>query len=178
MQFSIIAPPGLASSFPPYWNFSKRASFSNNFSSRPQRRWVSTHPKKAPEHCVQVKRSLISILWKSSARTRKFKPGSTSSILHVFYYRNYWKNFPLSRNSSETERKRPDQEGLLPKNCSERSGGNYIAWMNCVHYNIMHCELWFEILCRRVATIQVNAPAVLGGVLTFGEHEFTWITQL
>ena len=37
-NFSIISPPGLASSFPHHWNFSKGASFSNNFGSK-------KHPK-------------------------------------------------------------------------------------------------------------------------------------
>ena len=69
-----------------------------------------------------MKRSLISIFWKSSARTIKFKPGIASSILHAFYYQNYWKNLPLSRISSDEERKRPDQEGVLWKNCSRKVG--------------------------------------------------------
>jgi len=33
----------------------------------------------------------------------------------VAYWKSYWKNLPLSRNSGQTERKRPDREGVLWK---------------------------------------------------------------
>jgi len=32
--------------------------------------------------------------------------------------------------------------------------------------------------CTHACTTQVNAPALLGGILTFGDHELTCIIQL
>jgi len=98
------------------------------------------------------------------------------------YWKSYWKNLPLSRNSSQVEKKRPDREGVLWKNCSKRSGENCIVCINVVFYNIMHCTLWSQSFvqesCTHACTTQLNSLALLGVILTFGDHEFPWITQL
>ena len=129
------------------------------------------YKKKAPKNCVQVKRSLIPIFWKSSARTGKFKPGSASSILHAFYFRNNWTNLLLSRNSGKAERKRPDREGILWKTRWERSVEIRIVCINFIYYNKMHCDLWLQNFvqesCIHVHITQVPTELSCGGILNF-----------
>ena len=64
----------------------------------------------------------------------------------------------------------------------KRSGGNYIVCINFVYYNIIHCDLWSTKFVQESYThacfTQVTDLLSWWGVLTFGDHEFTSITQL
>ena len=55
-------------------------------------------------------------------------PNLQARFCQALYYRNYWKNLRLSRNSDGLERKRLDREGVLWKIVVERRARTkYIA---------------------------------------------------
>jgi len=170
----MISPPSLASSFPPDRNFSKRASFSNNFSSRPQR-WVTTRLEKAPEHYVQVKSDPRFSFFGNQARELENLSLDLQARFCMFVITDcIGKTCPFR----EIPVKRPDREGVLWKNRSERSEENYIACIDCAHCNTMCRDLWWWNYVQESCNHSSEAPTVLGVVLTFEEHEFTWITHL
>jgi len=95
--------------------------------------------------------------------------------------KSYWINLPFSRNSGNPERKRPDQEGILCKiACESRERTIYFA-SNLFTKTPIIAVYDREFLCSRVTLVHHSSDrpcSLAGGGLTFGDHEFTSITQL